>query len=295
MRRLTVSLFALALLGGATYTEARSLWRASPAPSFDTRALDTGVRLRYVEQGPADGPVVVLLHGFSDSWFSWSRVLPLLPPDLHVLAPDLRGHGASGRPARGYGAADMAADVAALLDSLRVSRATVVGHSMGTWVAQQLALTAPARVEALVLVGGSADPTAVSGLDALQDAIAALADPVPESFVRDFQQSTVVGPVPVDFMDGVVAQSLLMPTWVWQETARAFTGLARADALSSQPPRTLLIWGDADGLFPRSAQDGLLQLLPGARLLTYRGTGHGVHWEQPERFARDLTAFLDGS
>jgi pimeloyl-ACP methyl ester carboxylesterase len=68
-----------------------------PASTADLRfadvSLSTGVHLRYAERGAAAGEPVVFLHGFSDSWFSFSPILPLLPPALRCFAPDQRGHG----------------------------------------------------------------------------------------------------------------------------------------------------------------------------------------------------------
>ncbi|HJS46726.1 MAG TPA: alpha/beta fold hydrolase, partial [Gemmatimonadales bacterium] len=70
---------------------------------FDHIQLSTGVRYHYAEQGPAGGEPFILLHGYSDSWFSWSRVLPLFPAEWRVYALDQRGQGDSDRPAAGYG------------------------------------------------------------------------------------------------------------------------------------------------------------------------------------------------
>ena len=68
-------------------------------PHFDTAALATGVRLRYHEQGDAAGDVLVLVHGWPDSWYSYSRMLAHLPRRYHAYAVDLRGFGGSDRPA----------------------------------------------------------------------------------------------------------------------------------------------------------------------------------------------------
>lgn len=94
---------------------------------FRSARLPTSVRMRYAEAG--SGTPVVLVHGYTDSWFSWSRVLPLLPGNVRVIAPDLRGHGASLYDGSDYSIRAMAADVAELLKQLGIERATVVGHS----------------------------------------------------------------------------------------------------------------------------------------------------------------------
>lgn len=159
----------LASLGFAAGVSGRAAERtgleAAPTPRFADVTLATGVRLRYAEQGDRGGPAVILLHGYSDSWFSWSRVMPLIPARYHVIAPDQRGHGDSDKPEGGYAMRDMAADVLSLMDALHLERATVVGHSMGSFIAQQIAVAASGRVERLVLVGSAPAFRRMSGVD----------------------------------------------------------------------------------------------------------------------------------
>lgn len=77
--------------------------------------LSTGVRMSYVEQGTPDGSPVIFLHGVTDSWRSFERLLPLLPPDIHAFALSQRGHGNSSRPASGYRFEDMSEDLRAFM------------------------------------------------------------------------------------------------------------------------------------------------------------------------------------
>jgi pimeloyl-ACP methyl ester carboxylesterase len=80
-----------------------------------------------------------------------------------VLAVDQRGYGESDKPESGYGIPDLAADVVAFLDALKIDRATLVGHSFGSFVARQVAIGAPERIERLVLIGtGFPDSSPVS-------------------------------------------------------------------------------------------------------------------------------------
>ena len=65
---------------------------------FATTQLATGVRLHYAERGDREGEAIIFLHGYSDSWFSFSRVLPLLSPEYHAFALTQRGHGDSDKP-----------------------------------------------------------------------------------------------------------------------------------------------------------------------------------------------------
>src|SRR5688500_10536644 len=149
---------------------------------FNDARLSTGVRLHYAEQGNPRGHAVILLHGYSDSWFSYSRVLPLIDPKYHVYALDLRGHGDSDRPAAGYAMRDLAADVLAFMDDQRLARVTVIGHSMGSFVAQQLAMAAPERIARLVLIGSGTTPRHIGGIAELESAVRTLRDPVPVEF-----------------------------------------------------------------------------------------------------------------
>src|SRR5690606_13028734 len=112
-----------------------------------------GLRLAYVEQGERDGPVVVMLHGFTDSHRSFDLLRPHLPETWRAIALTQRGHGQSDKPSSGYEVRDLASDVPAFLDALGVERAIIVGHSMGAAVALQAAANYPSRVQALALIG----------------------------------------------------------------------------------------------------------------------------------------------
>jgi non-heme chloroperoxidase len=97
---------------------------ASPIASrlhFATTAVATGPLLHYAEQGDPGGEALLFIHGWPDSWFSFSRVLPLLPAAYHAYAIDLRGFGDSERPADGYTINQFAADVVAFMDAVGIT------------------------------------------------------------------------------------------------------------------------------------------------------------------------------
>ncbi|HSE26633.1 MAG TPA: alpha/beta fold hydrolase [Gemmatimonadales bacterium] len=285
---------ATALLSGMGGEDAGRRFGGSAAPEalrFDHVQLSTGVRLHYAEQGDPAGEPVILLHGYSDSWFSWSRVLPLFPESWRVYALDQRGQGDSDRPATGYGMADIAADVIAFLDAKGIRRATVVGHSTGGLVAQQVARLAPGRVARLVLVATAGSIREINGVDEFGQVVMTLADPVPEAFVREFQLSTIHRPLPPEFVDRVVAESLKLPARVWHGIMQGMLDTPAPDLSRAIFP-TLLLWGDHDAVFPRATQDGLQARIPGARLIVFPETGHAVHWERPEQFAEELRDFV---
>jgi non-heme chloroperoxidase len=263
----------------------------SADPRFADVRLSTGVRLRYLEQGDPAGRPVILLHGITDSWFSFSRVLPGISKAHRVYALDLRGHGDSDRPAGGYAPRDMAADVIAFMDALGIRRAILVGHSMGSFVAQQAALVAPERIAGLVLIGSATAVRNEVTLE-LREAMASLPDTVPADFAMEFQASTVHRSVPEEFMIRVVAESRKVPARVWRAALAGLLETERFTGLGGARVPALLIWGDRDGMFSRSEQQALVAALPIVSLKVYRETGHAPHWERPKDVVRDLERFL---
>jgi|SRR5829696_5237482 len=167
-----------------------------------TTPLSTGLRLHYAERGDLIGEAIVFLHGYSDSWFSFSRVLPLLAPSYHAFALTQRGHGDSDKPECCYTPEDFAADVNAFMDAVGIEEAILVGASTGALFAQRMALSYPRRVGHLVLIG--AQTPANEAVMGLVEEVRALEDPVPPEFVRVFQESTIYQPVPQELLDTVV-------------------------------------------------------------------------------------------
>jgi pimeloyl-ACP methyl ester carboxylesterase len=284
---------ALALAAPPSDAARRAL-RAHPVHEADVR-LATGVRLHYAVSGDPRAEPLVLLHGYSDSWRSFALALPGLAARHRVYALDLRGHGDSERPAGGYAMRDLAADVIAFLDAQRIPRATVVGHSMGSFVAQQVALAAPDRVRGLVLVGSVTAPRRITGIHELKAAVDAFAGadtPAPVAFAREFQESTVHSPIPAAFMDDAVAASRRLPARVWRALMDGMLATDVPAALAARRVPTLLLWGERDAMCPRAEQDALVALLPGATLIAYAETGHALHWERPARFVADVERFV---
>ncbi|KAL6622344.1 hypothetical protein ACP70R_032223 [Stipagrostis hirtigluma subsp. patula] len=115
-----------------------------------------GISLHVAERGPADGPAVLLLHGFPELWLSWRHQMAALAArGFRALAPDLRGYGDSSAPAdpAAYTMLHIVGDIVALLDHLRLAKVLVVGHDVGAQVAWHLCLFRPDRVRAVVALG----------------------------------------------------------------------------------------------------------------------------------------------
>ena len=256
--------------------------------------LSTGVRLHYVEQGDPAGHPVLMLHGYTDSSYSFSRLLPLLDPRYRAFALDLRGHGDSERPAAGYAVGDFAADVVAFMDEFGIESTTLLGHCMGSLVAQRVALVVPGRVERLALVSSMTTARNFVGALEFQGAVEALSGEVPAEFAREFQAGTVYGGVPEEFLDAVVAESLKVPVRVWRATLQGMFDDEHVSRLGRIGAPARLFWGEQDALLTRAEQESLAAALANADLISYPETGHSPHWERPEVFARDLETFIGG-
>ena len=272
-----------------TLTTARALMLsfgvAAQSPSFGDARLPGGVRLHYADQGPSTAPAVLMLHGFTDSWFSFSRVLPLMPAGLRYIVPDQRGHGDPDQPLTGYGLDQYAEEAIELLDVLGVREATIAGHSFGSFVARRMATFVPTRVHRLLLVG--AGPSADNAIAPRE--VDRLTDPVDPAFVREFRMSTIHYPVAPAFLEAVIENSRGMPADLWK------TILGRL--IDDPPPKfapqcpTLVLGGRRDQVFPAIEQIALARKIPGAALELVDEIGHTLHWEDPSRFVMALERF----
>ena len=121
----------------------------------DLQTIETnGIRLRVALAG--QGPLVVLIHGFPESWYSWRHQIPALADaGYRVAAPDLRGYGGSDKPLaiEAYSIKDICADIGGLIAALGAERAVVVGHDWGAVITYRTALFHPERVRAVAGLG----------------------------------------------------------------------------------------------------------------------------------------------
>ena len=294
----TVVVFGAALVSaqGQKTVVATAVQTASHDPQDDLASFlfktKAGITLNYVEQGDPHGPVLVLLHGAGDSWHSYDRVFPLIPHRYHVYAITLRGHGLSDHPASGFSAADFAADILDFIEQKNLHHVTLVGHSLGSFVSQKVAELDTNHLDRLVLIGSGPGLTKPSsGGASVLSAFSTLTDPIPYTFARDFQASTIYYPVPAHNFELWVAEAERVPAATWRGLAQGHHD--SADELKKIRIPTLVLWGEKDSIFNKSDEDTLMQYLPSAHFSAYAETGHALHWERPERFTRELLAFVN--
>jgi pimeloyl-ACP methyl ester carboxylesterase len=120
------------------------------AATFTSRYVGTGELRQHVVTG-GDGPPLLLVHGWPQTWYAWRLVMPALARDFSVVVPDQRGCGLSGKPADGYDTGTLAGDLIALMDALGHRRFALAGHDTGMWIGYALAADHPGRVARLAV------------------------------------------------------------------------------------------------------------------------------------------------
>ena len=120
------------------------------ADTFTSRYIDTGDLRQHVVTG-GDGPPLLLVHGWPQTWYAWRMIMPGLARAFSVVAADQRGCGLSGKPPGGYDTGTLAADLVALMDALGHRRFAVAGHDTGMWIGYALAADHPDRVDRLAV------------------------------------------------------------------------------------------------------------------------------------------------
>jgi pimeloyl-ACP methyl ester carboxylesterase len=258
------------------------------------------------------GPVVVLIHGITGSSLMWEEVIEPLAERYTVVAPDLLGHGESAKPRGDYSLGAHASGIRDLLAALGHSRATVVGHSLGGGIAMQMAYQFPERVDRLVLVSSGGLGREVHLL------IRAAVLPGSELVLPLLASAPVIDRVDAvgEFLSrlGLHAGADLHEMW------RGFSSLADAEARSAfihtlrtivepggqrvtaadrlylaQDMPSLLIWGERDPVIPLRHGVRASEQMPGTRLITFPDAGHFPHLDEPRRFVRELTDFIEGT
>ncbi len=263
-----------------------------------TPAADLGTLHR--EDAGAGAPVV-LVHGWSMSSAALAGAAAHLARGRRAISLDLRGHGRSGAPATPFGLADLAADVAALLEALDLRRAVLLGWSLGAQVAIAAAPLARARLAALVLVSGTPRFTESEhwshGLPArsVEGLALRVQRDAPRAVARFFEGMFAEGELDdAGRARAEAARAAVAPA----DPAALRSGLdvlAREDLRAALPALdlpVLVLHGDRDPVCPPGAARALATAIPGARLALLPGAGHAPFLSRPGPFHEALDAVL---
>jgi 3-oxoadipate enol-lactonase len=249
------------------------------------------VRIAWEERG--EGDAVLLIQGLGYGRWGWDPVLPGLAERYRVLTFDNRGIGESDKPEGPYTARMLAGDALQVLDEAGVSRAHVVGASLGGMVAQEVAVAAPERVVKLVLActtpgGGAAVAMPQVTVDLFREA-ASLA---PEVALRRFVENALGSEPPDGLVEQLFALRLANPPDPagWQAQAAAGTTFPGVEGAIAAP--TLVLQGTDDNVVDPGNAGRLAGRIDGARVELFDGAGHLFFWEQPDAFVRIVSEFL---
>lgn len=273
------------------------------APVFSVRAVPAGgTTFRVLEGG--SGPPLVLIHGRGMACTTWARWLPALARGHHVVALDLPGFGATPAGQLRPGGAEEGLDyfvepVEALLRALGVVAPVVIGHSLGGFVAVELALRGAVTPSALVLIGcmgvgpemsAAARAFFLAGPERLARALgrrlyARIAPPPDDAWGRrlgelEHERMTVPGGRPIP----AAAFNRLFPV-----VGPVFN---RLDRLGEIAAPALMLWGERDVVFPAPAALVAAAAMPRGRARVLPGLGHSPHLEDPEGTLAEVERFL---
>lgn len=253
--------------------------------------LSTGTNMVYAERGQGSH-AVIFLHGYLDSWFVWSETLRYMPSQYHCYALSQRGHGDSTKFADGYEMVDFSEDILAFMDHFNIQTADLVGHSMGTVIAQRFAIDHPDRAGKLVLFGAAANTAENALLTSLVPIVEELEDPIDMGLIQEFVESVFCLGNPYPFAFGLISETGKAPVNVWR---KALYGMLNSDTRSElaliQSP-TLVVWGPDDPFFPLQDQQDLVDGIPNVELAVWNGRCHSYEWEEPERAAKEIDKFI---
>jgi 3-oxoadipate enol-lactonase len=271
-----------------------------PAPKF--AVIDGGRRIAYDEARPGDPAsekgTILLLTGLGSKRLGWYNQLPVFGQTYHTIAMDHRDTGDSDQVSQEYTTADLADDAAALLRTLGIARAHVVGISLGGFTALQFAVRHPDQLDKLVLVSTSAGgPTHVPPAPE----IAMLLAPAPgmevgERAIRNYSHimaAEFVAAHPETLQRiGEIARYRSQSPEGYGRQLRAALSQNVADSLHRITAPTLVIHGDLDPLVPPQNGANLAANIAGARHIVYPAVGHIPIIERASDFNRDVLAFL---
>jgi pimeloyl-ACP methyl ester carboxylesterase len=277
--------------------------------TFTSRYVDTGdVRLHAVTGG--EGPPLLLVHGWPESWYAWRMVMPVLARDFEVVAVDQRGMGLSGKPAGGYDTGTLAGDLVALMDALGHERFAVIGHDTGFAVSYALAADHPERVERAALLEipgspGAAPSPPVFVPSAINDRLWHL----PFNRIEKLNEQLVTGREDVFFGWEFDAAAKKFPADVLEyyvgalsnpESLRACFGFYRAldtTIAQDQERKTrplampiLAIGGEMS--FGGHVGEAMSLVADDVQSAVIAGTGHFLAEESPDALLAELTPFL---
>jgi epoxide hydrolase 4 len=276
--------------------------------------ITNGLRMHYVTQG--SGPLVLLLHGFPEFWYSWRRQITFLAEHGYtVVAPDLRGYNDTDKPRKGYDIATLLRDIEGLIEGLGQEKAIIVGHDWGGVLAWAFAIRYPDMTERLIVMNAPHPQAMYRELRTLEQLrkswyIFFFQLPWLPEYVLSRNRANAIG----SMLRGSALQKTAFERDVTAKYQQAMSKPGSMTAalnyyrqLFRRPPApatpenshvsapTLLIWGEQDIALGLSLTAGLEGWVPNLTIKRLPDSGHWVQQEQPEQVNQLMLEFLKSS
>lgn len=285
-KRLIFITFLTLMLAAAAFAQA-------PQEKF---ATVFGTRIRYLEAGDASKPTVILLHGLGgNADLGWGFNMGALSAKYHVIAPDQIGFGKSDKPIMNYRVGTYVDFLDKLMSELKIGKASLVGNSMGGWVAALYAAKYPVRVEKLVLVDAAGYAQAKNFDYRLLQRLAPSTRDGVRSMIRliVYNSEMFMTDDAVDsFITARIAANDSFTVMALLKTIELGEDYFDAHLKSIKQP-TLIVWGKQDGLTPVSDGERLKKDIVGSELVVFDKCGHIPQAEKAVEFNAAVIAFLE--
>lgn len=265
--------------------------------------LPDGLRVHYRDEGNPAGPVVVLLHGYGDSSFSWDGWSKALGDRYRLIIIDLPGHGLTRAP-KGYRANSdrYVAVVEAVAVKAGLRKFVLGGNSMGGGISWRYALTHPERLDGLILDAAAGWPSPLKESPSL--AFRVLQHPIGRAVLKTIDNKPLIRQgLRTQVGDPAVITEPFIDRWAELQRGPGHRDIlmsidlgsaagATPETVSRIAVPTLVLHGEVDPLIPVEGGRKFAQHIPGAKLIIYPGVGHLPQVEIPEQSAKDVAEFL---
>lgn len=275
-------------------------------PWWQGYARVNGLRMHYAEAG--SGPLVVLLHGFPETWYMWRNVIPVLSTRFHVVAPDMRGYNESDKPegVGSYTLDKLSEDIVGLIKEMGEERAHIVGHDWGGVIAWHMGQHYPEVVEKLVVINAPHPATFQRELRRLHQLarswyafffqLPLLPEAAVRATIRGLAGSAAVPGAfteeALDVYENGVSQPGAATAMINYYRAAARQSFRIVGSYKVVDVPTLVIWGMKDTFLSPRLLDGLERWVRDVRIERVEESAHWVPEEKPERVTELLVEFL---
>ncbi|SFZ92832.1 Pimeloyl-ACP methyl ester carboxylesterase [Flaviramulus basaltis] len=299
--------------------------------------LNTGIQMKYLEAGNKNGRTILFLHGYTDTSRSFEQLITellKLNPELRFIAPDLRGHGDSSIPtlsnSNGFGIKDFTNDILDFMKLKNLTKVDLVGHSMGSVIAQEIALEYPSRISSLTMIGALVNgkknraiqefliPELINnwkkqliaqyGVDWKSKSYNLTPEDLGSS-VTDFLKKNWVteADLKASVLEAIYFETIKIPLATWFGALETLSEIDNSQRMKKLRTPTLIIWGEGDELTLKEDQERLIKACEKANDLNgtpvyykkygpkgekSKAPGHNLHWVKAKTVASDIIELI---